>query len=141
MPMALRLYLVLAFASSLAGFASERDTARNAWVPQGMDPGLFHYGMMEQALVEGNVKRASAHAQERTQHLTLISRPASLKRSYPELIGKIRSLRVQIRDVKASPKEPSPVSIKLPIQEDISQAIEEAIKESQEWIETIEEVD
>ncbi len=68
MPMALRIYLVLAFASSLAGFASERDTARNAWVPQGMDPGLFHYGMMEQALVEGNAHPPMPKRERNTLH-------------------------------------------------------------------------
>ena len=57
---------------------------------------MFHYGEMESALSAGDIKLASAHAIEKTQHLTLTDRRSV---SATNLIKRIERLEQIIEDL------------------------------------------
>lgn len=94
-----RLQLAIATLALISvSLASERERAQDAYrsYTGGLDPALFHYGEMESALNAGNIKLASAHATERTQHLTLTDRRAV---SAANLIKRIEGLEQIIEDL------------------------------------------
>lgn len=144
------LALLIALSVSFASIAFDYEQVGKTFIPRGQIPAAFHYGKMTEALINGNVRLAKAHARARIPHMTLSYRSSSY---YIQQAAESQRIQLEALSEFENPSESKPESGIIRIQlhsdptkeiqlgTDPTREIQRMLEESSEMIEKLIPID